>query len=157
MSVQSYGQTNDGRGHEKSMAAFKRSHEENTNALLNLAEGKSEEEPRPAYDPNHTDNHWPIMVHHAAKGELVVGKSLRGIKDPAERRQVTDTNKAAKKAALDGGYRCEPYLKPQIAVMDPAAEKAAMKAENAELRGQINALNDMMARVLAGIEAKQAS
>lgn len=158
MAVTSYGEINDGRGHQKSHAAFKKAHEENTNALINLAEGKPGDEARPVYDPQHPDNHWPIMLHHHERGELTIGRTLKGITDPALRREVLEDNHQAKKNAIKVmGYRSEPYVKPQIAVLDPAVEKAALQKQLAEQQGQIVALSDMVSKLLAGQQsAKQA-
>jgi hypothetical protein len=140
----------------ESHAAFTRAHHENSAALLNLAEGRKKDAPRPAYDPNHPDNQWPVMLHHPAKGELTVGRSLKGISNPAERKAVTATNEEAVKAALKLGYRSEPYAKPQITVLDPAAEKAALVKQNEEVRGQLAELADKLAKLeaAAASEAK---
>ncbi len=140
-------------GHEKSIAIFRRAHVENSNALLNHAEGLPVDAERPPYDPNHSDNKWPVMVHHAEKGELTVGKSLVGVPDPMVRNKIIAANEKALKDALASGYRAEPYPKPQIAVLDPAAEKAELKRKNDELQGQITALTD---RVNKSIAAKAA-
>lgn len=158
MAVTSYGEINDGRGHQKSHAAFKKAHEENTNALINLAEGKPGDEPRPAYDPSHPDNHWPIMIHHPERGELTIGKTLKGITDPALRREILEDNHTSKKNAIKNlGYRLEPYVKPQIAVLDPAVEKAAMIKERDEMRGQITALSDMVSKLVASQQSAKQS
>lgn len=157
MAVTSYGQTNDGRGHQKSHAAFKKAHEENTTALLNLADGLPEDAARPPYDPTHVDNQWPVMLHHATYGELTVGQTLKGKTEPAIRRQIMEDNHAAKKAALKQGYRSEPYLKPQIVVLDPAVEKAALIRERDDMKGQINALHDMLAKLMQSQSATAAA
>jgi hypothetical protein len=149
MAVQALGATMDGKGFEKSHAAFVRSHRENTDALLNLAEGKSEEQPRPIYDPSHPDNHWPIMLHHPEKGELTIGTTLKGVADIAERRALLEANGKAKKEALAAGYRTQPYLKPQVVVLDPAVEKAALIAQNQQMQGALVSMQDMVAKLMA--------
>lgn len=136
-------------------AAFVEAHESNSKQLLNLAEGRKKNEPRPVYDPSHPDNLWPLMVHHAAKGELTIGKTLKGVTSPSERAQITKANEKAKADALASGYRLEPYIKPQVAVLNPEAEKAALLRRNQELEGQINTLTDEFSKIRTMLEAQK--
>lgn len=138
----------------ESLAAHVESHESNTKQLLNLAEGKKKTDPRPFYNPDHPDNAWPVMLHHPGKSELTVGRTLKGVTSAAERAQVTKFNEKAKADALASGYRHEPYLKPQIAVLDPATEKAAMQKQNEDLRGQLAVLQDAVTKLVASQESK---
>ena len=157
MAVQAFGEQFAGNGHEESFAAFKSSHEANSTALLNLAEGKKTTEPRPPFDPNSPDNAWPLMVHHAAKGELTVGKNLKGVEDPRTRKDITQANEAALAVALKSGYRREPYIKPQVPVLDPAAEKAALLRRIQEQDGLLNQQTDLLLRMedrLKAVEQK---
>jgi hypothetical protein len=119
--------------------------------LLNVAEGKKKNTPRPIYNPEHPDNAWPVMVYSAdpVKPELIVGKSLVGVTDPRQRKQIESDNEAEYKKAIAAGYRDEPYAKPQIAVLDPAQEKLELKRKNDELQAQINALADQFAKLSA--------
>ena len=144
-------------GHGDSFEAFVQANESNARMLLNVAEGKKKSTPRPAYNPDHEDNAWPVMVYSTdpAKPEMTVGKSLVGITDPRERKQIEEDNKVAYKKAVSAGYRDEPYAKPQIAVLDPAAEKIELKRKNDELQAQINALADQMAKLTAQPPATQ--
>ncbi len=136
-------------GHGDSMDAFRTANEQNARALLNVAEGKKKNEPRPPFNPDHPDNQWPVMVYSAEKGELTVGKSLVGLAGSL-RLETEKNNKAALAQSVKDGYRSEPYIKPQVVVLDPATEKAELKRKNDELQGQITALNDLMHKVLAG-------
>lgn len=138
----------------ESLAAHVESHESNTKQLLNLADGKKKTDPRPFYNPDHPDNAWPVMVHHPAKGELTIGRTLKGVTNAAERAQITKLNDKAKVDALASGYRVEPWAKPQIAVLDPATEKAAMLKQNEDLRGQLAVLQDAVSKLVASQEAK---
>jgi uncharacterized protein YPO0396 len=47
----------------------------------------------------------------------------------------------------------EPYLKPQVAVLDPAVEKKAMLEKNQELEGKLVAANDTLSKVLERLAA----
>lgn len=152
MAVHAYDEQFGVNGHGDSMAQFIEAHRSNTDQILNLAEGKKKTAPRPAYDPDNPDNQWPKMVH-SAKGELTVGKSLVGVQDPAARKRIEAANKEAFEAALKGGYRMEPYLKPQVVVPDAAVEKAALLKHNADLSGTIVQQNDQLARLTARLEA----
>lgn len=155
MSVQAFGEQFDGNGFDKSWEAHVTSHVQNSNALLNLAEGKKMSTLRPFYDPSHPDNQWPLMLHHPAKGELAVGTNLKGVSEPLTRQRIQRENEAAVKGALAGGYRREPYLKPQVAVMDPAAEKQALLRRNQELEGQLATTNDMLQKLSARLDAME--
>lgn len=146
MAVEQLGVIDDGLGFEKSHEAFRESHETNTRHLLNIAEGKKQTAPRAPFDPDHADAQWPVMVYHAAGKEKVIGASTAGL-DPRSAKNATDDNKAAMALALKDGFRKEPYLKPQIAVLDPAAEKQALKDANERLQGQITAQADAMAKL----------
>ncbi len=88
------------------------------------------------------------MVYHPEKGGLSVGKSLVGLMGGA-RAEAERENKAALAQSAKNGYRAEPYLKPQIVVLDPALEKAELKRKNDELQGQITALTDLVNKALA--------
>lgn len=150
MGVEQLGVPNEGRGYEDSIEAFKMSHEQNSRQILNIAEGRKKTDPRPAYDPNHVDNQWPLQVHRA-DGTLDVGVTLKGVVVPSERARILKENQEALKQALADGYRREPFIKPQVAVLHPDAEKAALKATNENLQAQINALADQNARILEAV------
>ena len=156
MPVQAFGQQFSGNGFEDAIAAHVASHEQNSNALLNLGEGKKTTDPRPPYNPDHPDNAWPLMLHHAAKGELTVGTSLKGVTDPAERKRIHAENTAAVDAAIKQGYRYEPYPKLQIQVLDPVVEKAALMQKNKDLEGQLRAQADVTNKLMARLEALEA-
>jgi hypothetical protein len=143
-------------GHGDSFEAFVQANDSNARMLLNVAEGKKKNTPRPIYNPEHPDNAWPVMVYSAdpVKPELVVGKSLVGVTDPRQRKQMEADNEAEYKKATTPlpnglGYRDEPYAKPQIVVLDPAQEKLDLKRKNDELQGQITALTDLVNKALA--------
>ena len=141
-------------GHADSMEAFITSHNQNSTALLNLAEGKPAKAARPAYDPAHPDNAWPLMLH-SSKGEITIGKSLKGVTNQAERAAIAKANELAKREAMALGYRPEPFVKPQVAVLDPATEKANMQKRNDELQAALMAQGDQMAKLQASIEELQ--
>lgn len=143
------GETN---GYADAHAEFRQAHENNTRQLLNLAAGRKKTDPLPAFDPEHSDNHWPLMVHHAVKGELTIGKNLLGLKG-RERVETEAANKKELEAVLKQGYRREPYPKPQVALLDPAVEKAALLERNKMLEGMIVQQNDLMLKLSARLEA----
>ncbi len=137
MAVQAFDQKFGIDGHAKSLVQFRKAHEENSNALVNLMEGKQADAIRPAYDPTHPDNKWPLMVHHAVKGELAVGQSIKGIQEAGLRKQMIQSNETQLAAALKSGYQLAPFPKVQIAMLSPEAEKAQLKKQNEDLQGQI--------------------
>lgn len=153
MGVQAYGEQMDGQGHERSMAAFVESHESNSKALINLANGRKQNAPTPPYDPTHPDNKWPMMVHHPAKGEKPIGTNLKGVTDVSQRVAITKANEADLKEHLATGWRKDPYVKPQITVLDAATEKAALVERNRQLEGGLVAANDLIVKMEARLAA----
>ncbi len=156
MAVQVLGIGEEVDGYGDSMEEFRKTHEANTAVLLNLTEGKKKNEPRPAYDPLHRDNQWPVMVYHPEKGEKVVGKSLKGVVETKDKDAIERANNAALQDAKKQGYRSEPYPKPQIAVLSPEAEKKAQADENARLKGQLVAMEDRFNKLIAKLEGEPA-
>ena len=151
MSVEVIGIPGESNGYGDSMDAFRGAHENTSRIILNLAAGRKKNAPAPIYDPSHPDNQWPVMVYHSANGEKVIGTSLAGLVGAA-RTQAERENKAALAQAIRDGYRQEPYQKPQIAVLDPAAEKQALADRNKELEGKIVAQQDLLAKLQASVE-----
>lgn len=148
-------------GHADAMAKFRSAHLENSEQLLKYSElvtaGKpvspaALREPRPAYDPTHPDNQWPLMVHHPVKGEKTIGTTLKGVDDQKQRITIQKNNDAALAQAIQEGYRKEPYPKPQITVLDPAAEKLAAQKRADELAGQNASLQDALNKLTARME-----
>lgn len=151
MGVEVIGVAGEVDGYGDSMEAFRTGHATNANILLNLAEGKKKNAPREPYVPDHPDNQWPVMVYHPAKGEKVIGVNLLGL-NGTTRKQAEADNKTALAQSVKDGYRAQPYIKPQIAVLDPAVEKAAMLAKNQELEGKIVAQADDLAKLRAAFD-----
>jgi hypothetical protein len=151
MSVEVLGVPGENNGYGDSMDAFRNAHADNSRIILNLAFGRRKNDPAPKFDPDSPDNAWPIMVYHPEKGHRIVGVNLLGLVGGA-RKQAEADNKAALAQVQKDGYRLEPYLKPQIAVLDPAVEKAAALAKNAELEGKIVAQADELAKLRQMLE-----
>lgn len=127
-------------GYAATMGNFRKSHDGNSAALINLIHGRRADLPLPAYDPDHADHQFPLMIY-SPNGEKVVGQSLKGLTGQA-RVAAAEQNEAELTAALKAGYRRAPYAKPQVAVLDPAVEKQALVDRNKELEGKIVALTD---------------
>ena len=149
MGVEVFGIAQEIDGHGDAMEAFRTANNSNAAMLLNVSEKKKKNAPRPVYDPRHPDNGWPKMVYSAERGELVVGKSLVGVEDQGLRKRIVAENEAAIKEAFANGYRTEPYIKPRVAVLDPAVEKAEMLRKNQEMEGRIVALTDLVTKLAA--------
>lgn len=152
MAVEQLGITNEGLGFETSFEAHVLSHELNTKQILNIAEKRKKTDPRPPYNPHHADNQWPLQVHRA-DGTKDIGISVLGVTNPEIRARILKENKEALQEAIQrDGYRREPFLKPQVEVLSPAAEKAAMLAKQADLQAQIAGLQDQNLRILEAIQ-----
>lgn len=159
MAVEVLGGQGEVDGYGDSMQAFRSANENNAKVLLNLAEGKTgknRHEPRPVHDHAHPDNQWPVLMY-SPTGDRLVGKSLKGIDDTITRGAITKANKEAAEQAKKDGFRMEPYVKPQIAVLDPAVEKAALQAKINELQGALVSAADSQDKLdkrLAALEKK---
>ncbi len=151
MGVEVLGVPNEGNGYGDTMDAFRDAHLANSRVLLNLANGRKKNAATPPYDPAHADNRWPTMVYSATFGEKTIGVSLVGLKDSV-RAEALKANEAALADAIAAGYRRKPYEKPQVAVLDPAAEKKALLDKNQELEGKIVAQGDSFAKLQAQFE-----
>jgi len=151
MGVEVIGQVGEIDGYGDSMDAFRKGHEQNTAILLNLAEGKKKNDYRPPFNPSLADNAWPVMLYHPEKGERVFGVSLVGLTGTA-RREAEKENVETLEGAKSLGYRAEPYRKPQIVVLDPAVEKAALLKENQEMKGTIVSLSDQLNKLQQAVE-----
>ncbi len=140
MAVEILGNGGEVNGYGDSMEAFRNADRMNANALLNHMERKPKNAFRPEYDPRHPDNQWPVMLYHAEHGEKVVGVNLKGLegfmREDAEKR-----NKEALKKMLSDEWQYEQFMKPRVAVLDPAIEKAALIARAQHAEGQVVALN----------------
>lgn len=128
-------------GLRESQAAFRKHHQEVGGALLNIsgidtATGGpvDKDETRPVY----TYQAWPKMVYHADGRELKVN------------------TEAEQQDAIRRGFRNEPYIKPRIAVNDPAAEKKALMDTNLQLQAQLTSTNDVLAKMAVRLEQLEA-
>lgn len=151
MAVEVLGVPGESNGYGDSMDAFRNAHRDNSRIILNLAAGRGKNDHAPAHDPTHPDNQWPVMVYHPEKGEKTIGVNLLGLKGAA-RKEAEQANEAALTLAVKLGFRSDPYLKPQIAVLDPAVEKAAIIAKNHELEGKIVAQADDISKLRILVE-----
>jgi len=151
MAVEVIGVPGESNGYGDSMDAFRNSHRDNSRIILNLAAGRKKNDPPIPYNSAHPDNAWPKMVYHAERGEKTIGTNLAGLSAGAKASTERD-NKAALAQSVKDGYRSEPYPKPQIAVLDPAIEKAQLKAKNEALEGMIVSQADDLAKLRASVE-----
>jgi len=118
---------------KQSQAEFRKHHKEVGDALLNLSEGKDTEDPRPDYN----FQQYPQMIYHADGDEKIVHSD------------------SEKKEYLNKGFRVQPYMKPQVAVLDPATEKKALMDQNRQLRQDLTVQGEMMAKMLERMEAME--
>lgn len=108
-------------GLKESQIQFRKHQAEVGDALLNVAEGRDKDDPRPAY--KHQE--FPKMIYHPEKGTVIV-------KDEIELDEYLRAD----------GWRLEPYLKPQVALEDPKTEKLLLQKQLREKDGEIATLND---------------
>ena len=126
-------------GLPESLAAFDKNNRETTDALMNLSgigtvDGKKVHHttPRPAYQPQP----FPAMLYK-----------------PGEEITVTDAAELAD--AQRRGYRTEPYLKPQVEVLDPAQEKKNLMETNKQLQAQLIQQQETVAKLAERLEAME--
>lgn len=139
------GMQRDGGGLKKALAEVTRYNKIVSDAVLNVsgidtATGQpvDEDEPRAAYDPTADRNQWPKMVYH-----------LDG-------REATVFNFKEVKEAEGKGYRTEPYLKPQVAVVDPATEKKLLLDRLNQLEAEKTQNADIAFRAMQRLEGLEA-
>ncbi len=129
-------------GLKESVTAFRKHWKDVGDALLNVSgidtatgQPTDKDEPRMAYEYQP----FPKMVFHAEHGELTV------------------ENQTELDEALTQKYRLEPYVKPQVHMGDPKAEKVALQKELKEKDGQITALGDALQKALSRLDALEAA
>lgn len=93
-----------------------------------------EDEEREAYNPNDDRNQWPKMMYHSDGREVLVFNFV-------------ETKDAASK-----GYREQPYLKAQVAVMDPAEEKKRLLDRLNHMEAEKNQATDLAIRAMQRLE-----
>lgn len=118
---------------------FRTYNKEVSDAVLNLMEGRDENDPREIEERHY----WPTMVYRADNKYKAVGN----------RNWSKEQNEAALKEAFADGYRKEPYVVPQVAVADPQIEKRAIMDQNAELRTTITKMADAQQKLLDRLTA----
>jgi hypothetical protein len=141
VSIRGQAYDNEGDGLAGLLAAHVAAHRENGDKILNLndaaiARAKGEvgpkiNDPRPRY----VYQPFPAHVHHADGRTRVVAS-------PDE-----------KTAALDSGFRAEPYRVVKAAVLSPEVEKAALQAKLAESDGKIASQNDLLQKLMDQVAA----
>ena len=134
------GITNEG-GLKAAQAIQRRHNAEVADALLNIsgvgtANGQPvhKDDARPAYQ----HQQFPKMLYRPLPGE-------EGEKIVLHQKEMDES--------LQSGWQEEPYPRVQIAVLDPATEKAAMKAHNDQLAAQLIQQNEAIQKMMARLEA----
>lgn len=125
-------------GLKEALAKTRRHFTEVGDALLNVsgigtATGKpvDADDVRPAYHYQE----WPKMIYHADGREEIAVSPIEWAK------------------LKERGFREEPYIKPQVEVLDPASEKKVLMVERDQLRAQLNTQNDLLVRMAERLEA----
>ena len=157
MAVEQIGSVGEINGHADAMDAFRAAHELNSRQLVAIGMGLKKNAVIPAYDPEHEDNDFPVMLYHPEKGERIIGKSAKGLGDPKARAALARENADLVLAAKKLGYREEPYVKPQIAILPPEVEKKALQDKLSGLEGQNTLLLDMLTKLQARLDAADAA
>lgn len=129
----------------KEAAAVQRRHNaEVADALLNIS-GIGTADGQPA----HKDEPRPPQAH--GQYPKMLYRPL-----PDEKGQLVVLHAEEEHAAIAKGWREEPYPKVQIEVLDPAREKAALKAKLDESESQLIQQNSVMLQMKETMEAMQA-
>lgn len=143
MALQVFGGTQQAGGFPKAMKEHREHNQKQGAELLQLADGLDHNELRLPY----VHQAFPTMLYKPDPGE----KGEKVVKDATE-----------KAIALQNGWREEPYPRVQIAVLDPATEKANLMDTNNRLQAQLVVQNEsiqkmqaQMAELLAGQTEKR--
>lgn len=115
---------------KESMGAFRKHHAAVGLALMNVQEGRDKDDDRAPYK----FQAWPTMLHHP------------------DGRDEAAQDERERAALLKRGFRAEPYLKPQVAVLDPATEKKTLLDQNQQFQAQLTIMADQQAKLLAQLE-----
>lgn len=128
-------------GLKESLAKMVRQHREDTDAILNVSgigtpDGKpvDKDELRAPYV--HTE--WPKMMYRDDYSDVVV----------FDEEEV--------KAAKAKRFQFQPFMRPQIAVHDPATEKKALVDTIDQLKANINQKDDLVLRMQERLEKLEA-
>lgn len=123
-------------GLTESLAAFDKNNRETVDALMNISgvgtpEGKK--------------------VHHATPRQPYVVQPFPAmLYKPGEEITVQNANEMAD--AQRRGYRTEPYIKPQVELLDPAQEKKNLMETNKQLQAQQIVQAEEMAKLMKRLE-----
>lgn len=132
------GGVNDGMGGlQESQSKFRKHHKEVGDALLNVSgigtpDGKPVDKDADRLPMEFQK--FPMMIYHAEKGEEIINSD----------QELADM--------LRKGWREEPYIKAQVALEDPKAEKLALEAKLKQKDGEIALMNDTLRKALARLD-----
>ena len=146
-------------GLAKSLENFVDDHLATSRGMQNIAMGKKPTAPIPPFDPSHPDNQWPVMVYHPTLPPKTIGKPVFTqfkdgkpvVMDEKEKKRTIAENEAALKSQLGlEGWQKAPYLKPNVRVLTPEEEKAALVKQIDEQNQKLAALSDTVQRMTQG-------
>ena len=145
-------------GLAKSLEAFVDDHLATSRGMQNIAMGKKATAPVPPFDPTNPDYQWPVMVYHPTLPPKIIGKPIYKqykdgkeiVMDDKEKKRTIAENEAALKSQLGlEGWQKTPYLKPDVRMLTPEEEKAALVKQINEQNQKLAALADTVQRMTA--------
>jgi len=144
------GPNNGDNGLAESMEVFVNDHLATDRQMRNHLAGRKLTAPLPAYDPTHSDNKWPIAIHHSVRDPEIIGVSLVGLVDVPLGEKARSKQEAANEAALKHalsrpGWQLQPYVKPNVRVLSPEEERADLLNRLREKDEKLASLADRFA------------
>ena len=138
MPLQVFGGMQQAPGFKGAMKEHRVHNQKQGDEILQLADGLDHNDPRAPY----VHQGYPMMLYKPDPGE-------RG-----EKVVLTATEKAV---AMQDGWREEPYPKVQVAVLDPAQEKANLVTQNNQMASQLVIQTELIGKLAARLEAVEKS
>ena len=128
MGIQVFGGMQQAGGFKQAMKEHRMHNAKQGDELLQVAEGLDHNEPRAAY----VHQGFPKMLYKP---------------DPGEKGEKVVLTAQEMSVALEDGWREEPYPRVQIAVLDPATEKANLMDTNNKLQAQLVQQNEALLKM----------
>ena len=130
MPLQVFGGMQTAPGFKGAMKEHRVHNQKQGDEILQLADGLDHNDPRAPY----VHQGFPMMLYKP---------------DPGEKGEKVVLTAAEKAVALENGWREEPYPKVQVALLDPAQEKANLMDTNNRLQAQLVQQNEALIQLQA--------
>ena len=133
MPIQVFGGMQQAGGLKSAMKEHRLHNQKQADELLQLTDGLDYNDPRAPYVPQD----YPKMLFKP---------------DPGEKGEKVVLTAEEEAVAKQDGWRLEPYPRVQVAVLDPAQEKAEIMLKNSQLQSQLIQQGELLQKMAARLE-----